>query len=148
MAGKEKNRESMNQAPPLSEPPETESIVEEDQESSVVASARDIPQPATTLPIFTSKSVGEMLVSYLGELSSAPNLDQVERLNKSGDGKPRTPLTTVILAIVAAAGGEISVQDLAAQVGRYWNRLLPGSPYTLEEFVFMVARNSDNLRVS
>jgi hypothetical protein len=148
MAGKEKSREPIDQAPPVSELPETESAAGEGQESSVVASARNIPQPATTLPIFPSKSVGEMLVSYLGELSTAPSLEDLERLNKSGDGKPRTPLTTVILAIVAHAGGEISVQDLAAQVGQHWNRLLPGSPYTLEEFVFMVARNSDNLRVS
>ncbi len=148
MAGKEKSREPMNQAKPVSELPETEQSVDEEQETGIVASARNIPQPTTTLPLFPSKKVGKMLISYLGDLSSAPSLAEVEKLNKSADGKPRTPFTTVLLAIVASAGGEMSLEDLAAQVGKYWNRQLPGSPYTLEEFVYMVARNSDNLRVS
>jgi hypothetical protein len=77
----------------------------------------------------------------------APSLDDVARMNEQV-GEPRTPLMAVIQAVIAGEGGTMSIRDLAAQVRKHWNRPFPTSPYTPEEFIYVVVRNSDDLRVN
>ena len=111
------------------------------------ASAKDIPEPATLLAVPPRRTVGEVSVSLLSNVESVPLLEEVERTNANSLAEARTPLMTVIQALLAASGGSMTVAELATQVRRYWNRPFPGSPYTDEEFVYVMVRNSDDLRV-
>jgi hypothetical protein len=56
-------------------------------------------------------------------------------------------LITVIQAVLAKAGGTMNLEDLTAQTLKHWNRPLPTSPYTPEQFIYVMARNSDNIRI-
>ncbi len=144
MAGKEKKSNPPENAP-------TEGKGEESYEEFLekpLASAKNIAKPGTALPVFPYKKLSKVTVSYLGDPAGAPDIDDLDKINKASDGETRTPLHTVILALVAKAGGKIQLDDLASQVPKHWNRPLPGAPYTLEEFVYMIVGNSDNLRVS
>jgi hypothetical protein len=120
----------------------------QDQVEAQPASARNMPRPLTVLPAAPEKKVGTCTIVLLGDPSLYPSLDEVERFNKSGDSDARTPLSAVITALVKKAGGTITIEDLTQQVAKYWDRPFPSSPYTLEEFLYMIARNSDNMRVS
>lgn len=111
------------------------------------ASAKDIPEPATLLAAPPRRNVGEVTVSLLSSVESAPLLEDVERTNANQAAEARTPLMTVIHALLASRGGSMTVAELATQVRRYWNRPFPGSPYTDEEFVYVMVRDSDDLRV-
>lgn len=106
-----------------------------------------IPRPATSLDSPPKGDVGKFTVMLLGEVSSAPVLEDIEQTNRYATSEARTPLMAVILAILAKNGGTMLVEDLAAQVGQYWNRSFPTSPFTTVEFVYVLVRSSDNVRV-
>jgi hypothetical protein len=40
------------------------------------------------------------------------------------------------------------LSKLVPKVKKYWNRPFPATPYTDEELVFIMARNSDGVRVT
>jgi len=106
-----------------------------------------IPRPATSLDSPPKGDVGKFTVMLLSDISSAPVLEDVEQINKQASSQARTPLMTVILAIIAKNGGTMVLEDLASQVAEYWNRSFPTSPFTREEFIYVLVRSADNLRV-
>jgi len=108
---------------------------------------KNIPRPSTTLAFHTKGRIEKVMVSLLDDPSNAPGLEEVIKMNSGPVSGGRTPLMTVILAVLAKHGGSMVLEDLAAQALQYWNRPLPGSPYTDVEFVYIIARNSDSLRV-
>ncbi|MGB6065301.1 MAG: hypothetical protein WBG50_10860 [Desulfomonilaceae bacterium] len=120
----------------------------EDLEAPEPASARNIPRPRTSLASAFQGDINKLTVSLLGDVASAPALADVEKLNKKGDVESRTPLMTVILAVLAKAGGSMQLAQLAAETRKYWNRPFPTVPYTDEEFIYIILRNSDSVRVS
>ena len=75
-------------------------------------------------------------------------LADVEKFNKRGEGESRTPLMTVVQAVLAKAGGSMQLGELATQTRKYWHRPFPTSPYTEEELIYLLLRNSDSVRVS
>ncbi len=106
-----------------------------------------IPRPATSLDSPPKGEIGKFTVMFLGDISSAPVLEDVEQINTQATSEARTPLMTVILAVIAKNGGTMVIEDLAAQVGQYWNREFPTSPFDLEEFIYVLVRSSDSIRV-
>jgi hypothetical protein len=149
MAGKDKTREKASEIHPEPTKPDQESAEEMvDIESLPLASARNIPRPHTSLAVRFPGNLSKLTVSLLGEVSSVPSLAEVEKINKAAGGQTRTPLMTLILAIVAQAGGSTTLADVCEQFPKLWNRPLPATPYTLEEFVYIIVRSSDALRVS
>ncbi|HTY23720.1 MAG TPA: hypothetical protein VMC85_11350 [Desulfomonilaceae bacterium] len=114
----------------------------------VIASAKSIPRPGTAMASPPKGSIGKVSVSLLGDLDSAPVLEEVQKINKEAREDARTPLMTVIHAILAKHGGTMPLEDLAGQVVKYWNRTFPPSPYSNEEFVYIMMRNSDSVRIS
>lgn len=134
------------------EAPETErqspEAEKEELESYEPASAKDIPRPVTTLARPPSAKFGKISVSLLGDLASAPSLEEIAKLNQQPISQGRTPFITVIQAVLAKAGGTMNMEDLAAQALKHWNRPLPTCPYTPEQFVYLMARNSDNIKIS
>ncbi len=120
---------------------------EDESASEQFASARDLPRPVTNLPSPPSGEVSELTVTLLIDIELAPSLAEIEKMN-SREGGPRTPMMSVVQAVIADAGGTISIRDLAEKVRRYWNRPFPTSPYTPEEFIYVTVQNSDDLRVN
>jgi len=114
------------------------------------ASARNIPRPHTSLTAAAKKDIGKLTVTLLGDISSAPVLAEVEKFNKKGEGEGegRTPLMAVIQAVLAKSGGSMQLGELATQIRKYWHRPFPTSPYTDEELIYIIVRNSDSIRVS
>ena len=119
-----------------------------DLEDDEPASAKSMPKPGTSLAAAVKSDVGKLTVSLLGEAGSAPVLADVEKFNKKGEGDSRTPLMTVVQAVLAKAGGSMQIGDLAAKLASTWNRPFPASPYTDEEIIYLLVRNSDSVRVS
>jgi hypothetical protein len=119
-----------------------------DIESAPLASARNMPRPHTSLAIPFPGNLGKVTVTLLSEASSVPSVEEVEKINKAAPGQARTPLTTMVLAIVARAGGTIALEELCEEFTKHWNRPLPSTPYTFEEFMYIIVRSSDALRVS
>ena len=106
-----------------------------------------IPRPATSLDFPPKGDIGKFSVMLLSDIASAPVLEDVEHVNKFAGSEARTPLMTVILAIIAKNGGTMLLDDLANQVGEFWNRSFPTSPFTRLEFIYVLVRSSDSLRV-
>jgi hypothetical protein len=122
--------------------------VESDESQYVVASAKSIPRPGTSMASPPKGSIGNVKVSLLAELEDVPALEEIQKINKEGSGEARTPLMTVVNAILAKHGGTMTLGELAGQVGKYWNRQFPSSPYNIEEFIYIIVRNSHSVRVS
>ena len=151
MAGREKKTISVDDSAAAAvEPEEMETAVREAEpsEQEVVASAKSIPRPGTAMASPPKGQIGKVKVTLLGDLDSAPILGEVEKANKDATGSARTPLMTVIQGILASQGGSMTLEDLAGKVGKVWNRTFPSSPYNTQEFIYIMVRNSDNIRVS
>jgi hypothetical protein len=127
---------------------EPEMVEETDIEAYEPASARNMPKPQSSLGARVRKDIGKLTISLLGDVGTAPTLAEVEKFNKKGEGESRTPLMTVVQAVLAKAGGSMQLGDLATQTRKYWNRPFPTSPYTEEELIYLMLRNSDSVRVS
>lgn len=148
MSEQEKNNIEVSEAPDSSVDAETAAGSGESMETEKVASAKDIPRPATSLSGRPAKDVGKLVVSLLGEASLIPDLEEVARINEEPGKEGRTPVMTIIHAILKKNGGNMKIQELAVQTRTYWNRPFPASPYTPEEFIYVLVSNSDDLRVS
>jgi hypothetical protein len=127
---------------------EPEMVEGTDIEPYEPASARNMPKPRSSLGARVKKDIGKLTVSLLGDVGTAPTLAEVEKFNKKGEGESRTPLMTVVQAVLAKAGGSMQLGDLAAQTRKYWHRPFPTSPYTEEELIYLMLRSSDGVRVS
>jgi len=92
--------------------------------------------------------IGKVRVSLVGDPEFAPDLEEVQKINQRKDSPARTPLMTVIEAILAKEGGSMTLQQISSLVPRYWNRPVPTSPYSLEEFIYIMVTQSDSLRVN
>jgi hypothetical protein len=150
MSAKEKAREKTAKAQagaPVPAPQEPEVVEAADQETHEPASAKNIPRPSTSLGVPLKKDIGKLTVSLLGDVGSAPALGDVEKFNK-GEGESRTPLMTVVQAVLAKANGSMQLGELTAQTRKYWHRPFPTSPYTEEELLYLLVKNSDSVRVS
>jgi hypothetical protein len=121
-----------------------------DQEEApvVVASARSIPRPATSLTSRIKGDVGKLTVCLLGDPASVLSLEDVRKINTRPDTAARTPMMTVIQAVLAHGGGTMKLAELTEKVRDLWNRPFPCSPYTTEEFVYIMVQNSDDISVS
>ncbi len=111
------------------------------------ASARGISRPVTRLAAAPPGDIGKVTVFLVGSLDMAPQLEQIAKINQGRGGATRTPMMTVIEAVLAHAGGSMNLKDLTAEVQRHWGRPFPGSPYSNEEFVYMMASKSDRVRI-
>lgn len=136
----------------LMEDPDDEDLTSDESEDmrtsgSGAPLALRITRPETSLAAPPRGEFSRMTVSLLGDLAAASPLEWIERTNREADGETRTPLMSVIQALLAKNGGTMRLEDLAAQVRTYWNRDFPGSPYTPTEFVYIVVTSSDNLSV-
>ncbi len=127
---------------------EPEMVEGTDVEAYEPASARNMPKPQSSLGARVKKDIGKLTVSLLGDVGTAPTLAEVEKFNKKGEGESRTPLMTVVQAVLAKAGGSMQLGDLTTQTRKYWNRPFPTSPYTEEELIYLMLRSSDGVRVS
>lgn len=119
-----------------------------DIEAYEPASARNMPRPHTSLGARVKEDIGKLTVSLLGDVGTAPALADVEKFNKRGEGESRTPLMTVVQAVLAKAGGSMQLGELTAQTRKCWHRPLPTTPYTEEELIYLLLRSSDSVRVS
>ena len=118
-----------------------------DLEAYEPASARNMPRSQSSLGARVKKDIRKLTVSLLGDVGTAPTLGDVEKFNKRGEGESRTPLMTVVQAVLAKAGGSMQLGELATQTRKYWHRPFPTSPYTEEELIYLLLRNSDSVRV-
>lgn len=116
-----------------------------DDETPMITTA--IPRPTTVLETPPKGKIGKFTVSLLYDSTAIPSLEDIEKINQSGRGEVRTPLMTVVEAIVAKHGGSMLLEELAGEIVKYWNRPLPTTPYSLIEFVYVLVKGSDNLRV-
>ena len=151
MAAREKKTTGGNEADfALEESEERLPAPAESEESRQyeVASAKSIPRPGTAMASPPRGLIGKVKVSLLGDMELGPTLEEVQKVNKETQGDARTPLMTVVHAILAKHGGTMALEELAGQVGKYWNRPFPSSPYNTEEFIYILVRNSDSIRVS
>jgi hypothetical protein len=149
MAGKDKTREGTPGMHPesarLEEPRKEQGF--DDIESVPLATARNIPRPPTSLAFPSQGKLGKVVISLLADTTSLTSLEEVEKVNKATGTQARTPLMTLILALVAKAGGNMPLDALCGQIPKYWNRPLPTTPYTFDEFIYIMVRNSNWLRV-
>jgi hypothetical protein len=117
-------------------------------EGEVIASAKHMPRPKTTLPGRPTADVGKLKVTALTEPAFIPTLEEIAAINQGAQRQGRTPLMTVIQAVLVKHGGTMTITDLTAQIRTHWNRLYPGSPYNSEQFIYVMVRSADDLRVS
>jgi hypothetical protein len=148
MAGKSKARGSVvSKATQKVEPEDPVQEELDEQQAGEPASARNIAGPTTSLAFPPKENVGKLVVELLADPLSVPALEELEKIAKGPESQGRAPLMTVIQAVLRQHGGGMTISELAAQVKKHWNRTLPASPYTLEEFMYVVVRNADSLRV-
>ena len=124
---------------------ETEEAVA-DEERLPQVSAKDLSRPATALAVPPQMDIAKLTISLSGDLE-APTLEEVRQINEDVSNESRTPLMTVIESILAEKGGTLPLRDLSELVSQYWNRPFPTSPYSKEEFIYILALSSDHLRV-
>jgi hypothetical protein len=151
MEEKRKGRSGTADGPPdpaVVETEELDSGEEQEQGPVVVASAKSIPRPLTSLSTLLKSDVNKITVTLLSDPASVTSLDDVLKINNRSDTSARTPLMTVIQAVLVQGGGKMKLAELTEKVRGHWNRPLPSSPYTPQEFVYVMVRNSDNISVS
>ncbi len=112
------------------------------------ASALNISRAKTFLAFRPVGDITNFVVSLIGDIDSVVPLSEVEKINFAPHSAARTPILTVIHSVLANAGGFLRLDELTAQTFRYLNRKIDPSPYTGSEFVYLVIRNSDHIRVS
>lgn len=111
------------------------------------ASARSMPRPSTDLAAPPQGNIEKLTLKLLVDLSLVPSLEELQKIHKN-QTSARVPLLTVIQSVIARAGGETTIENVCAEIPRIWDRPFPTSPYSIEEFVYLLVRNSDSIRVS
>jgi hypothetical protein len=120
---------------------------DEDDVPMAAESSLGVDPPATVLPVILGEDVGGLVVALIGSAPDTPDLEEVIKMNSQESSKTKTPLMTVIKAVLRGNGGRMAIKDLAEAAQRSWMRPFPTSPYTREEFIFMMTRNSDSLKI-
>jgi hypothetical protein len=153
MTEKEKTKGGRPKGKPGSSGPEPgpeEAAVSADDslQAGPPASAKDIPRPSSSLASPLERQVGGLKVSLLTDPENITSLEEVERINTTSGSDVRTPLVTVVYAVLANAEGAMTIADLAAKARKYWNRPFPIGPYSAEEFIYLMIADSDQVRVA
>ena len=92
-------------------------------EVKVIASARHLPRPAT---ILATPGVGDITgfkASLVADMSG-PTVEEIREVNMEHGGDTRTPLMTVIQAVIRDRGGSVPLLDLCTAAKELWNRPL------------------------
>jgi hypothetical protein len=121
---------------------------DDDIDTVALASALNISRPKTFLAFRPRGDISNFIIFLIGDLDSVLPLSDVEKINFAPHSASRTPILTVIHSVLADAGGSLRLDELTEQVFKYLNRTIDPSPYTKSEFVYLVVRNSDHIRVS
>ncbi len=116
-------------------------------ETRSIASARFLPRPATVLPVAGTGDITAVVTALVSDMPGS-TLEEIRQVNQARGGDSRTPLMTVIQAIIRDHGGTMPLMDLCAAVTEHWNRPFPTSPYAPEEFIYVMVRNSDSIRIT
>lgn len=111
------------------------------------ASAKNLPRPATVLPIPGVGDIQGVVTALVGDIPG-PTLEEIRQVNQETGGDTRTPLMTVIQAIIRDRGGSMRLTELCSAVTEHWNRPYPTSPYAPDEFIYVMVRNSDSIRIT
>jgi hypothetical protein len=119
----------------------------EDMAEKQIVTAKDLPQPSTALDSPRKRALDKIRVSLAAELPPISSMSEIEEINGRNDYDSRTPLTTVLLSALEDAGGTMKLTELAEKAARLWNRPFPSSPYTREEFIYLVIRSSDYILI-
>jgi hypothetical protein len=114
-----------------------------DNQDAPIVTAKDLKAPATVLASAPPGDVGNLTVSLLESLSPGLSLEEVNAINAKEGVDARTPVMAVIEAVLAANGGKMTVTSLTEEVAKYWRKPFPTTPYSTDEFVFLVVRDSD-----
>jgi hypothetical protein len=112
-----------------------------------LASAKNMSRPTTTLAVPPRGAVGELTVSIAGDARRAQDPDEGDMSSRAVEAHGRTPLMAVIEVLLARHGGSLRLSELTDLVGKHWNRPFPTSPYSNEEFIYVVVSSSDRVRV-
>jgi hypothetical protein len=126
-------------------------VTEQDEDDATPyepASARSIRRSTTVLQYRQTADVARLTVSLLGDRAFVPSLDDVDKVNAVSSAAVRTPLMTVVLAVLGKHGGSLTVDKLTDEVQKHWNRPFPPSPYTPMEFMYLTVRNAHDVVVS
>ena len=119
----------------------------DDQEEDIVT-ARDLKAPTTVLASPHVVDVGNLTVELLKTLSPGMSLDEVNTINAQAGVDTRTPVMTVIEAVLAANDGKMKVKSLTEEVTKYWHKPFPTTPYSDDEFVYLIVKDSDRFIIS
>jgi hypothetical protein len=114
------------------------------EEETVVATAKDIPPPSKRLAAPPKGPLGNLKISLLKDAPAGLSLEEIKKMSSSGETRP--PVLSIIEAVLADAGGAMELKKLCAEVEKYWNRPFPSTPYTKEEFLYVLVSKSDNVR--
>jgi hypothetical protein len=120
---------------------------EAEEEADLPASAKNMPGPSTRLAVPPRREIGALTVSLIHKEDVPLSLEEVRAINNDPQSESRTPLMTLIQALLADRGGSMSLGELTEKVVDNWNRPFPTSPYTKEELVYVIANTSDELRI-
>ncbi len=143
----ETEEESEHDDPVEDEEPRDRKRTDSQGVSSAPVTAKNLPAPSTRLAVPPRGELGAMTVS-LGREEEAPlTLEEVQAINNDSQSISRTPLMTLIQALLADNGGPMRVDELTQKVVENWNRPFPTSPYTNEELIYVIAYTSDELRI-
>jgi len=102
--------------------------VEPDETQYVVASAKSIPRPGTSLASPPKGSIGNAKVSLLAELEDVPVLEEVQKINKESTGDARTPLMTVVHAILAKHWWDYDINGVGRTSGQILEQTVSFKP--------------------
>jgi hypothetical protein len=113
------------------------------------ALAKQLPRPTATLgSLAFSGPIEDLTVSLIGDPALAPGIENIQGINEQSETECRAPLSSALAAILRKEGGSMRLADLAAEVSELWNRPFPSSFYSKEEFVYLVVKDNDHMRVS
>jgi hypothetical protein len=113
-------------------------------EEAVVATAKDILPASKRLAAAPKGPLGSLKISLLKDAPAGLSLEEIKKMTRSGEMRP--PVMSIIEAVLADAGGAMELKKLCAEVEKYWNRPFPSTPYTKEEFLYILVSKSDNVR--
>ncbi|MFC1835292.1 hypothetical protein ACFL2Q_11245 [Thermodesulfobacteriota bacterium] len=122
--------------------------LDSEEERPCLASAKDFPRPATNLINAPRGPVDDLVLSLAPNVLPGPGLEKIQEINTKPNSQTRTPLMTVIQAIIRSHGGSTRLSQLCDEVDQHWNRLFPTTPYSKEEFIYIMVESSDSVRIS
>ncbi|MBM4326738.1 MAG: hypothetical protein FJ118_06200 [Deltaproteobacteria bacterium] len=111
-----------------------------EEEEAVIATAKDIPPPSSRLGAPPKGPLGSLKIALLKDAPAGLSLEEIKKM--TGPGATRPPVMSIIEAVLADAGGAMELKKLCVEVEKYWNRPFPSTPYTKEEFLYILVSKS------